>query len=160
VSRNVKPAAWLFVSTLVLAAASGTVFGDRKKEVEEFNKRVVAELKERNPEAAALLVQADEARDAGAFAKAVGLYAKVREMAPYCVHATRRECMSLVMLGRREEGIPLCREAVATEASADNRIALADALVRRTGDHGATQEELAESKKLTYAALGSSLLAG
>jgi tetratricopeptide (TPR) repeat protein len=116
--------------------------------LEAFNERIAAELKARNPDAAQMFSRADDARDDGQLETAVFLYARVREMEPGFAHASRRLCLSLLALERRDEAVEICRDAVALEESPENLSALALSLARSTRTVAATPGQLDEAERL------------
>jgi Zn-dependent protease with chaperone function/tetratricopeptide (TPR) repeat protein len=119
-------ACFLFFSLLVSASAQG------QSEV-EFDLRILAELRQHDPEAADLFDRANAARDRAEFEEARDLYRRVRHRAPWFHHATRRLCGVSSELGRDDEAISLCEEAVGEERSIPNLSALATVLARRAG---------------------------
>src|SRR5262245_25005562 len=87
---------------------------------EEFERRLDAELRGQNAQAADVFAQANAAREKDDHARAAELYGRVYEMAPQFVAALRRQCGEVAELGRRQDAIALCRRAVASERSAEN----------------------------------------
>lgn len=105
---------------LLLALAGGVS--------DEFDRKILADLEAQSPQAVPLWNQANQARAAGDYAKASQLYARVRELAPGFVHATRRQCSAEQMLGHREQALALCKQALVAEESAENLASLASVL--------------------------------
>jgi len=140
-------------SVALLVALGGTLgfAGDPvnpREQLEAFNERIAAELEARNPDAATMFARADECRDDGQLETAAFLYARVREMEPEFVHASRRLCLSLLALERRDEAVDICRDAVALEESSENLAALALTLARSTRTVAATPGQLDEAEQL------------
>ena len=100
---------------------------------EEFDRKIMAELRATHPEAASLFEQADAARDRGDHKQAAELYRRVFEMAPAFVHALRRQGYEEVHSGVREAGILHLRKALGLEHTATNTAALAMALGTQWG---------------------------
>lgn len=111
----------LFIASTVLAA----------EDLATFDRRITAELRAAHPEAADLFEQANTAREAARLEEALGLYRRVRELAPDFAHATRRACQLEMALGHRDVALGLCREALDKERSAPNLVAFAQAMVAR-----------------------------
>ncbi len=110
--------------------ASGAVVASVDSEFKEFDRRVVAELRTRNPQAAEIFIQANAAREKGNHREAARLYAQVGELAPDFDHALRRQAMEELVLGNHSKAVVLAREAVAKRESAENLTALSSALVQ------------------------------
>ena len=76
---------------------------------EDFDKRIVAELRARDAAAAALFERANEAREQNDHASAERLYGEVFAKAPQFFHAERRRCGLPTLRcgrGRRCSGLP------------------------------------------------------
>jgi Zn-dependent protease with chaperone function len=133
-------ASWLRRSLPVLfflAASTATAVETRQ----EFDKRITAELRARDPMAADLFVRADAAVAAGDQETAVALYRQVRARQPDFTHATRRLAGVLLQTGRDVEALELFRDAVATDPSRLNLAALASALVAPRGGKPPTADD-------------------
>jgi len=111
---------------LTVPSARGGVDVER----EAYEKKIAAELKEMSPGALEVFLEANQAREAGDFKKAAGLFKKVYEMAPDFVHALRRQCQAEMELGNRTKALELCRAAVAREESWENLVSLSMVLSR------------------------------
>lgn len=118
------------------------------EDLQNFEKRITAELEAKSPEAAAIFRQANEARSRQDHATAAGLYARVYEMVPSFVHALRRRCHEELELGHRGTAIGLCLDAVHRDESAENLGALAIALATSTDNLKAGPEEMREALRL------------
>ncbi|MDX1387875.1 MAG: hypothetical protein R3344_01715 [Acidobacteriota bacterium] len=143
------------IGVLIVAYAAFAVQADPtgpQEQLEAFNQRIIAELEADNPHAAELFVRADEARDAGLLETAAYLYARVRELQPDFVHASRRLCLSLLAMDQRVEALGYCREASVAEESAENLAALALVLARSTPQIEPTPDELDEAERLSVRA--------
>jgi Zn-dependent protease with chaperone function len=102
-----------------------------EKITREVNEKLERELSAISPAAVPVLREANQARDAKQHQRAADLYARVRQLAPTFTAAARRQCGALLELGRRKEGLLLCREA-ARDGHPDNLSSLANALVDRS----------------------------
>jgi len=114
------------------------------EDVAEFTARITAELEERNPEAASLFVEANLARESSEFARAEALYREVLHLEPDYYHAMRRLCSVVLALGRRGEGIALCRDALTVADTAENHSALVVAILDPEHDRALTPSEIDE----------------
>jgi len=119
----------------LLAASLGLAGQAQAKPHDDFNQRIDAELRAKDPALAEVFTRANEARVNDEHAKAEQLYAEVFEKDPWFLHAERRRCGELLEFGRRDEALKLCRGAVDKDPSAPNLGALAGAPTgeRRTG---------------------------
>ena len=115
---------------LVLVTATGL---SGQETTDEFTERVTAELRETNPQAADLFVQANLARGNADLLNAELLFRQVLELAPGFNHATRRLCGIVLQRGRRNEALSLCREAMQQAETRENRGALMDVLLTGYG---------------------------
>jgi Zn-dependent protease with chaperone function len=121
--------------------------GKLETELAEFDARVSDELRAMDPEAWKLFEDANSARHANDWPRAVELLRSVHERRPEFVHATRRLCTALVRTGKRDEALPLCREATTRERSPENLVALAEALsAAPPGNASPTPQEIAEAR--------------
>lgn len=96
---------------------------------EEFDRKIIAELKARDPAAAELFIKANAARARGDHAAATVLYRQVRAAQPGFTHATRRLAGELSRTGDAAGALDLYREAAALDPSPLNLAALAGGLV-------------------------------
>jgi Zn-dependent protease with chaperone function len=110
------------------AAARGGAFA-RDAALES---KIDTELRERNPRAADLFVEATASLDrenAADSAHAAALLEQVHQAAPWFLHATRRLCGVEAALGNRDRALALCREALAADGSSLNETAMAAVLI-------------------------------
>jgi tetratricopeptide (TPR) repeat protein len=119
----------LLLAALLSPGAVGVAVGGSMQASLDFNARIHAELQANDPQAEALLRDADEARGRGDHRTAADLYARVFDKAPTFVHALRRQGGEELSLGNRDSAVRLLEKAVAMERSASNLAALAIALV-------------------------------
>jgi Zn-dependent protease with chaperone function len=134
---------------LLLVAFAGPTGGPPpagSESVSEFTIRVTAELRAKNPEAADLFTQANEARDREELAEAERLYREVLDREPAFFHATRRLSGVVLAQGRRDEALALAREALAAEATPENQSAVIAALLG-LGTGEATQHTAEERRE-------------
>ncbi len=111
----------------------------------EFDRRIVEELRARDPAAATEFEHANAARDRHALDEAAADYESVREKAPWFSHATRRLCGVESDRGHRARAVALCREALKADGAPYNQSALALALLE--GD-SATLADRTEAMQL------------
>jgi tetratricopeptide (TPR) repeat protein len=90
-----------------------------------------AALKSGRPHAAELLQAAESQEVAGNSAKAAELFVQASQEAPTSALPARSACQALTELGRAEEGLPLCRQAMKLRGSALDERATVAALMRR-----------------------------
>ena len=96
------------------------------------NQQIRADVERASAEAAALFDQANQARDAKDYERALELYRKASELAPSVNHPIRRACSVLARLGRHDEAIAECeRAARLAPDSSFNDMAMSDALAAR-----------------------------
>ena len=110
------------------AAARGGAFA-RDAALES---KIDTELRERDPRAADLFVEATASLDrenAADSAHAAALLEQVHQAAPWFLHATRRLCGVEAALGNRDRALALCREALAADGSSLNETAMAAVLI-------------------------------
>ena len=112
---------------------------------DEFTERVTAELRETNPQAADLFVQANEARSNADLLNAELLFRQVLELEPGFNHATRRLCGIVLQRGRRNEALSFCRDAMQQAETRENRGALMDVLLTGYGGAGPPAADLQEA---------------
>jgi Zn-dependent protease with chaperone function len=138
------------VLLVLLFVLLGLVARDRPlaATLEEFDRRILAELRDQNQTAAALFEQANAARSAGRHREAADLYAQVHALVPRFHHALRRQCAEEMELGNRPAALPLCRQALGIDDSPENQAALALALIRKPGDSAPTEAETTEAMNL------------
>jgi Zn-dependent protease with chaperone function len=113
--------------------------------LEEFDRRILEELRSENPAAARLFEEADAARTAGRHGEAADLYRRVHVMVPRFSHALRRECNEEMALGNRPEALTLCRQALAIADSPENQAALAFLLTTGSAADTPTRAERSEA---------------
>lgn len=123
---------------------------------DSFEQAVAAELREVDPDAAALLSQADEARAKGDLAAAGALYAQLVERLPEDDHSRRRHCLVLQELGVREQAMLRCEEALALKARPENRVALAMVLLDLPSGAQRSAADLARAEQLLGLAVADS----
>ena len=116
--------------------------------MQEFDRRITAELEAIDTEAARLFKEANAEREKGRHAEAASLYSQVFARAPSFVHALRRECGEEQTLGHRPRAIALCRQAVSRDESSTNLAALARVLATGTEASKPTALETAEAVQL------------
>ena len=139
----------VLVAAAVAAAPVGSLrWAEAAEPVEEFDRRITAELEAIDPEAARLFREANAERAKERHAEASSLYARVYERVPSFVHALRRQCTEEQALGHRPRALALCRAAVSRDESATNLAALARVLASRTETFQPTFLELDEAAQL------------
>jgi Zn-dependent protease with chaperone function len=138
---------------VALAGSAEETSALASENVSEFTLRVTAELRAQNREAAELFSRANDARDREAYAEAEGLYREVLERQPSFFHATRRLCYVILAQGRRDEALPLCRQALQTQQTAENRAGLISALLDTAEGTEPTDQERAEARRQAQALL-------
>jgi Zn-dependent protease with chaperone function len=119
-----------------------------QSEYDKFNAAIHRELQAKDPAAAKLFRQADDARLRGDHRTAAYLYKLVVERVPGFVHAIRRQAMEEVSLGQRRTGLKLLESAVSLDPSAENLAAFATALVQTNGEASPTDADLARAGDL------------
>ena len=128
------------------AATPSTGEGARPGEsVKDFTTRITSELRQTDARAADVFAEGNAARDTGDWPTAEGLYRDVLQRQPGFDHATRRLCGVLVRQGRRNEALPLCRQAVEQNPSVFNVAALVEALSAPPASGAAPPAEIAEA---------------
>ncbi|WP_136927641.1 M48 family metallopeptidase [Polyangium fumosum] len=124
--------AWRFGGAWLVALAGLLTSGEGKAADEAaFERELAAQIQKLDPEAATLFAEANAARERSDLASAAGLYEQVRARVPKFSAATRRLCTVKLHQGARNEAIALCRKALETEDVAENKAALAQALLLR-----------------------------
>ncbi|MDI1432608.1 M48 family metalloprotease [Polyangium sorediatum] len=124
--------AWRFGGAWLVALAGLLTSGEGKAADEAaFERELAAQIQKLDPEAATLFAEANAARERNDLAGAAGLYEQVRARVPKFSAATRRLCTVKLHQGARNEAIALCRKALETEDVAENKAALAQALLMR-----------------------------
>lgn len=145
-------------SALLLAALLAASPPDRAdQELAAYDRGVLAEVQRIAPRAVEDARVAGDAYRAGRWSDAIAGYERVLAAAPGFPHALRRICTARHALGDRAAALPLCRQAVARSATADNQMALARALA--TVPAGAVEPsaaDRAEAVRLAGVALSSS----
>jgi Zn-dependent protease with chaperone function len=138
----------------LLTAGTAVLAADLRTELAEYDARVSAELRAIDAEAAKLFDEASAARATNDWTRATTLFRQVHERRPEFVHATRRLCTALVRSGKREEAVPLCREAAEKDGSPENLVALAEALtVTPPGNTPPTPDEIGEGRRIATSVL-------
>ena len=151
--EHFTPAVLLSVTLTVLAAGSAPVLA--QTEDDAFEASILEELKSRNPGAAALFIQANEARKREDLEGASRLYARTAELEPSFYHANRRRCLVETRLGHRETALGLCQKALDAKDTAYNHVAMAGAL--SFAPPGVRQDEADLQKALNHALKASQL---
>ena len=95
----------------------------------DFEQKIYDELADIDPDAVPIMQAADKARDAEKTDEAAKGYEEVLRRAPTYFHAKRRLCGVEVMRDRREQALPICREALRMKDTPENHAALAMALL-------------------------------
>jgi Zn-dependent protease with chaperone function len=116
------------------------------KSLEQFDLRITEELRAIDKEAALLFSQGNSARERGDLLEAERSYSEVRSMQPGFDHAIRRLCTVVLGQGRRDEALPLCREALEIASSDENKAALLMVLARLPDGEQFTPAESSEVK--------------
>ena len=115
-------AALLALTVAVAADAADPTF-------DAIERGITEELRTIDADAVPLFVEANAARERDDHATSARLFAEVFARAPSFIHAERRLCFELVLIGRRDEGIAHCRHAFSVDPSAYNVTMLASALL-------------------------------
>lgn len=137
-----------WVACVVWVVGMQAAFADEPRTQQDFDRKYTEELRALDSSAVPLFEQANRARNADDHATAEGLFAQVSARVPTFSHATRRRCSELSRLGRRDEALRTCRDAVAQAPLAANFGALAMALVSTPKGTQPTQAELDEASGL------------
>lgn len=104
-------------------------------------------LRKRAPEHLATAVKAYDARQRKDHVQAAALYGEVNAGVPEFSAGLRRQCLSLIELKKRTEGLALCREAQRLEPSVRNHVALTAALLStEEGDPWHVQGSVEEAR--------------
>lgn len=151
--EHLTPTVLLAVTLAVSAAGSAPVLASAEDDA--FESSILGKLKSRNPEAAAIFRQANEAREREDFEEASRLYARTAELEPSFYHANRRRCLVETDLGHREAALDLCQRALDARDSAYNHVAMAVAL--SFAPEGESQDEAELQKALDHALRASQL---
>jgi tetratricopeptide (TPR) repeat protein len=126
-----------------------------------FETEITAELREKNPAAAETFTAANRAREADDLPRAERLYQAVRDQQPDFFHATRRQCSVVARLGRRDEAVALCRNALeASPSSVWNRYSLLAAILAVEDPRTLPDGELTEANELARGLLHDEELSG
>src|SRR5688572_11696594 len=104
----------------------------------------------RHPRAVELLEHGERDLAAGRVSEAAELFKQARTEAPRSALAARRHCQALVELGRREDALAACTNALANGGTTFDGRALVAALM--TGDTPPTTEELTMAGRLVQTA--------
>lgn len=117
------------IAVLLVVMPALPVAGQPSATDEEFDRRILAELRAQNADAAAFFEKGNAARDRDDWAGARHLYREVTARVPGFDHAWRRRCGVERILGLTTEAIASCRTALKTDPSAANLASLALALI-------------------------------
>jgi hypothetical protein len=96
--------------------------------MDAFERSITEELRAIDAEAVSPFVEGNAARERNHHATSAHLFAEVFARVPAFIHAERRLCFELVVVGRCDEGIAHCRHAISVEPNAYNLTVLANAL--------------------------------
>jgi Zn-dependent protease with chaperone function len=118
------------------------------EEPDKFEQSITEELRAANPAAVGLFEQANEARQREDHATAARLYGEVFAQVPSFIHAERRQCMELATLGKKSEGIALCRHTIKVDPSAANLTGLAYALLSNQPSESLSTRDATEASEL------------
>lgn len=140
----------LFVSVAVVLLSAVSAFAES---TEDFDKRVSAELRAKDAEAARLWDQANAARMGGKPADAIAVYQKLLARMPQSDHALRRIAYEELELGRRTDALQHAREALALKRSSENLAALGQILSSSTDTSVPTAMETTEARALVAEAV-------
>jgi Zn-dependent protease len=132
----------------VIVSAVTSMAADR----DAFDESLTAALEASNPEAALLFERANAARDEQAWKRAEALYVEVRQLVPDFFHATRRQCGVVMLQGRRDEALVLCRQALEAAETPENLTAMARVMVEAGTDSEPTAEEVTAGLELAWKA--------
>jgi tetratricopeptide (TPR) repeat protein len=140
-------------ATFLLGTLALVAWGDvGAASLEEFDRRILEDLRSQNPSAVPLFEQANAARAAGKHKEAAELYGQVHVMAPRFDHALRRRCTEELVLGDHSQAVADCRSARGLEDSVENQSALALALTQSAAGSKPTDAELTEAINLAWKA--------
>lgn len=134
---SIRSSVALFAALLSIAPAAGAQTPAARNEA--FDRRLVDELRARDPAAAERFVAANAAAARRDWDAAVAGYREVEERVPDFDHAVRRECVVLSRQGSHDRAIETCRRALSLGDSGENHAALAFAL--GAGALGSVREE-------------------
>ncbi|MDC3959328.1 M48 family metalloprotease [Polyangium jinanense] len=142
-----------FGGALLLALAGLLTSADGKAADEgAFERELAEQIQKLDPDAAKVFAEANAARERGDLAGAAELYEKVRARVPKFSAATRRLCTVKLHQDARNEAVALCRKALATEDVAENKAALAQALLMRPQGTTPNMSEVREAFELATSA--------
>jgi Zn-dependent protease with chaperone function len=142
----------VFAAFLLFAPIGAGAAGPAR--LDEFDRKILAELAALRPEAVRVFEQANQARDRGDHREAAALYAQVHALAPRFDHALRRQAGSELALGNRPQAIALGRKALKASPTAINKAGLALTLSRETPSSRPSKTEQAEALRLAVEAAG------
>jgi Zn-dependent protease with chaperone function len=144
----------LLVTTLVAALASSAPGDDpAARRMDQFEAKVLEELAALAPQVLPDARAAAAAYRDGRWQEVIDAYRRVLDAAPRFAHALRRTCNARRELGDRAGALPFCRKALEASAAAENKVALARALVERVGGPRPAAADLAEGVRLARQAL-------
>lgn len=130
----------LILFTVSFASGASATKSILESEGKIFDHKIEQDLESKYPQALADFEQGNRYYEKGDFQRALPLFQKVAAMAPGFSHAKRRICTCERQLGQRDLALQHCREALAVEASIENRLALAGTLID-------TKEEATDAEK-------------
>jgi Zn-dependent protease with chaperone function len=116
---------WILAAALAAVAFPESAIAETG---EEFDRRIITELRARDAAAADTFELANRAREAGNHQESAALFARVRERVPDNSHAWRREGYELLALDLKGSAIERMRMAMQLDPSAWNMLGLAYAL--------------------------------
>ena len=138
---------------LLLSPTAFAQFNERDLEKEEL---IWNRLQAIAPRSVETFKAATVALDEGDYEKAARLYEAVFKVAPDFDPVLRRLGISLVEMGRREEGMYMLEKAVKTTRSPENLISLAQYLGFPGGEKGAPRQDMERALLLSKEAAGAS----
>jgi Zn-dependent protease with chaperone function len=141
----------LAILAAVLAAAALAPLA-RAETDEDFDRRIVEELRARDAAAADTFLMANQAREAENHRQSVALFARVRTRVPGFSHAWRREGYELLALDLRKDAVDRMRTAMSLDASAWNMLGLATALSTSDQSQAPPEGDMDEAVALTQQA--------
>ena len=137
----------LFALACLLGAAEGKAADDSA-----FEKELAQTIEALDPEAAKLFAEGNAARERNDLEGAAAAYEKASARVPKFSAATRRLCTVRLHQGARDEAVALCRKALEAEDVAENKAALAQALLMRPAGQTANISEQREAYELASSA--------
>jgi Zn-dependent protease with chaperone function/tetratricopeptide (TPR) repeat protein len=129
----------IIVALLILGASGQSAY---ERESQRVNALVHAELKAIDPDAEAMLAEADAAKDRRDYQAASDLYARVFAKVPTCFAALRKQAAAEGRLGHRTQAITLALRAVQLDRSSGNVATLASMTLIRTPESKPSADEI------------------